>query len=79
MTEATQGQPMAERLGLLHQCGRDTDMGRLLRLFWQPVGLSELLKAGSAKPVRILGEDLTLYRGESGKPYPGRRPLRRTA
>ena len=24
---------------------------------------------GTAKPVRIMGEDLTLYRGESGKPY----------
>jgi 5,5'-dehydrodivanillate O-demethylase oxygenase subunit len=69
MTEATQGQPLADRLKLLHQCARDSDMGKLLRLFWQPVGRSDLLKAGCALPVRIMGEDLTLYRGESGKPF----------
>ena len=80
MTEPQRDHPTAERLKLLHQCGRDTEMGKLLRLFWQPVGLSKSLKAGTAKPIRMLGEDLTLYRGESGNPYlvGGRCPHRRT-
>jgi 5,5'-dehydrodivanillate O-demethylase len=44
-------------------------MGKLLRLFWQPVAVSKALAPKSAKAIRILGEDLTLYRGESGTPY----------
>ncbi|MGE0796900.1 MAG: Rieske 2Fe-2S domain-containing protein [Lautropia sp.] len=59
----------AEQFKRLTQCGPDTDMGRLLRLFWHPVGLSRELAKGKAKPVRILGEDLTLYRGESGRAH----------
>jgi 5,5'-dehydrodivanillate O-demethylase len=60
---------MAERLRLLTQTGPDTDMGRLLRTFWQPVATSQSVKAGTARPLRVLGEDLTLYRGASGRPY----------
>ena len=44
-------------------------MGRLLRRFWHPVALSRDVETGSAKPLRALGEDLTLYRGESGRAY----------
>jgi len=40
--------------------------GKYLRMFWQPVFCSHELAAGRAAPIRILGEDLTLYRGESG-------------
>jgi 5,5'-dehydrodivanillate O-demethylase len=69
MTEAPRVHPMAERLKLLHECARGTNMGTLLRKFWQPVGLSHALKSGTAKPIRILGEQLTLYRGESGRAY----------
>src|SRR5262245_9789319 len=54
---------------LLHQTGADTLMGQLLRKFWQPVALSTDLKAGTACPIRVLGENLTLYRGKSGRPY----------
>jgi 5,5'-dehydrodivanillate O-demethylase len=60
---------IAERLKLLTQTGRDTEMGRLLRMFWQPVATSHSVSAGSARPLRVMGEDLTLYRGESGRPY----------
>jgi 5,5'-dehydrodivanillate O-demethylase oxygenase subunit len=72
--------PMAERLKLLTQTAPGTDMGRLLRMFWHPVARSETLKAGTARPLRILSEDLTLYRGESGRPYlvGARCPHRRT-
>lgn len=43
--------------------------GQYLRLFWQPIYLSEKLRPGRPAPVRILGEEFTLYRGASGDPY----------
>jgi len=49
--------------------GPDTLAGRYLRRFWQPVYRSQDLPAGRAKPVRIAGEDFTLYRGEGGEPH----------
>ncbi len=60
---------MFERLRKLHQTGRDTSMGKLLRKFWQPVSRSEELAPSRAKTVRVMGEDLTLYRGETGKAF----------
>jgi 5,5'-dehydrodivanillate O-demethylase len=53
----------------LTHCGPGTDAGRLLRRFWNPIAVSESVKPGQARPLRILGEDLTLYRGERGAPY----------
>ncbi len=44
-------------------------MGSLLRQFWHPVALSMDLRAGEAHPLRVLSEDLTLYRGKSGAPH----------
>lgn len=38
--------------------------GELLRRFWQPVFVSEELLVAHPKPLKILGEELTLYRGE---------------
>lgn len=58
-----------ERLLSLSQTAADTPMGKLLRQFWQPVAVSKQLKPKSAMAIRIMSEDLTLYRGESGKPY----------
>ncbi|MGF6367943.1 5,5'-dehydrodivanillate O-demethylase [Paraburkholderia sp. RAU6.4a] len=49
--------------------GRETLGGRYMRMFWQPVSLLEDLKAGQAKPLRIMGDDYTIYRGESGSVY----------
>ncbi|MSQ50821.1 MAG: hypothetical protein EXR28_02920 [Betaproteobacteria bacterium] len=46
--------------------GPGTIAGRYLRRFWQPVLMSSEIVAGHVKPLRILGEDLTLYRGDSG-------------
>jgi 5,5'-dehydrodivanillate O-demethylase oxygenase subunit len=46
--------------------GPDTLVGRWLRKFWHPVFRAQDLAAGRAKPIRILNEDLTLYRGETG-------------
>src|ERR1700734_3989955 len=40
--------------------------GRFVGRFWQPIALSEELKKGRAKRVKLLGEYYTLYRGEDG-------------
>jgi 5,5'-dehydrodivanillate O-demethylase len=46
--------------------GPGTAAGRYLRLFWQPVYVSENLKAGQAVPIQIMSEKFTLYRGAGG-------------
>ena len=53
----------------LYQTGPGTKAGRYMRMFWHPIYVAENLKPGWAKPIRILGEDFTLYRGESGTPH----------
>jgi 5,5'-dehydrodivanillate O-demethylase len=49
--------------------GAGTLNGRYLRQFWFPVHRSDMLARGSAKPIRILSEDFTLYRGQDGTPH----------
>ena len=44
-----------------------TPGGRFMRQFWLAVHRSEDLANGHAKPIRILSENYTLYRGESGR------------
>ncbi len=43
--------------------GPGTLAGRYLRMFWQPVCCAYELASGRTLPVRILGEDFTVYRG----------------
>ena len=57
---------------LLTEVGPGTPMGELLRRYWQPVGVSSDL-GDLPKKVRILGEDLILFRdrrGRAGLLYP---------
>jgi 5,5'-dehydrodivanillate O-demethylase len=49
--------------------GLGTLAGEFLRRFWHPVARAEDLAPGEARPVRLMGEDFTLYRGESGAPH----------
>ncbi|MBM2810666.1 MAG: hypothetical protein HW416_1425, partial [Chloroflexi bacterium] len=49
--------------------GPGTLAGRYLRSFWQPVYKADDVATGRAKPLRIMSEDFTLYRGESGTPH----------
>ncbi len=42
-------------------------MGELLRRYWHPVALSTDA-SGTPKPLRILGEDLILFRDKTGRP-----------
>lgn len=49
--------------------GPGTLTGRYLRAFWQPLMRSEDVPAGAAKPVRLMSEDFTVYRGRTGAPH----------
>src|SRR6266571_1553834 len=58
-----------EQNDLLTQTGPGTPGGELLRRYWQPAGLAEELPPGGPPlPVRLLGEDLVLFRDEQGRP-----------
>ncbi|RYH42592.1 MAG: aromatic ring-hydroxylating dioxygenase subunit alpha, partial [Alcaligenaceae bacterium] len=55
-----------EKNRLLTQVGPGTPMGKLLRRYWMPVaGVSEFDNR-STKPLRLMGEDLVLYKDLSG-------------
>jgi len=51
----------------LTEVEKGTPMGELLRRYWHPVGLSEDA-TGTPKKVRLLGEDLILFRDGQGRP-----------
>ena len=51
---------------LLTEVGKGTPMGELLRRYWMPIAAVSEFENESIKPVRLLGEDLTLYRDLSG-------------
>ena len=55
-----------ERNERLTQVGPGTPMGELMRRYWHPVAVNSELVKRPTKPVRILGEDLVLYRDASG-------------
>lgn len=64
---------MAERMRVqqsdLSAVGSNTPAGAYLRRYWQPVMRAQDLPLGRAKPLEILGEKFTIYRGESGEPH----------
>src|SRR3954469_18166901 len=62
---AAQPDRIGERFDFVHT-RPGTLAGRYLRRYWQPVYLSEKLAKGAVVPIRILSEDIALYRGESG-------------
>ena len=50
----------------LTQVGPGTPMGDLLRRYWFPIAATKELEESPTKSVRLLGEDLTLYKDRSG-------------
>ena len=48
--------------------GPGTPGGALLRRYWQPIALARHLKANAPQPVKVMGEELVLYRDEQGAP-----------
>lgn len=55
-----------EQQETLTRVGPGTAMGELLRRYWHPVTATSELRAGTALPVRVLGEDLALFRTAAG-------------
>ena len=47
--------------------GPGTLAGRFMRRFWHPIHRAEELRAGQAKPIEIMSERFTLYRGETAR------------
>lgn len=45
---------------------KDTPMGNLLRRYWHPLCASAELEDNRVQPIRLLGEDLVLYRDYAG-------------
>ncbi len=58
-----------EENDLLTRTDPGTPCGELIRRDWQPAALSEELPPGGPPlPVRLLGEDLVLFRDDQGRP-----------
>jgi 5,5'-dehydrodivanillate O-demethylase len=51
---------------LLTQVGPETPMGQLLRRYWMLIAAVSEFESVSIKPVRLMGEDLTLYKDLGG-------------
>lgn len=56
----------AEENAKLTQVAANTPMGELLRRYWQPIAGSSELGPFGTKSIRVLGDDLVLYRDRSG-------------
>ncbi|MBM2811127.1 MAG: phthalate 4,5-dioxygenase [Chloroflexi bacterium] len=69
MTQVDESRPLTrEENDLLTQTGPGTPGGELLRRYWQPVALSEELPpSGAPRPVRIMSEDLVLFRDDGDR------------
>lgn len=57
----------AEQNQRLTQTGPETPMGSLLRRYWWPIGAIAELERDPVQPVRLMGENLTLFRSERGE------------
>jgi 5,5'-dehydrodivanillate O-demethylase oxygenase subunit len=56
----------SEQNQLLTQTGAGTPMGELLRRYWWPIAGVTEFDEQPTKPVRLMGEDLTLYKDRGG-------------
>ena len=56
----------AARNDLLTRVGPGTPMGELLRRYWQPIGGASQLDDNPIKPIRLMGENLVLYKDRTG-------------
>ncbi len=55
-----------EQNRILTRVGAGTPMGELLRRYWMPIAAVSELAAHPVKPVRLMGEDLVLFRDGTG-------------
>ena len=61
------GRPPQQPNKLLTEVGPGTGLGELMRRYWHPVAASDSVTA-TPRRVRILGEDLVLFRDRKGRP-----------
>ncbi len=61
------GRPKGQTNKLLTETGAGTPCGELLRRYWQPVAISAEVTCDRPREVRILGEDLVLFRDKAGR------------
>lgn len=66
-TGTAYGRPKPTHRSELAEVGAGTPMGELLRRYWHPIGLAADATATPRK-VRVLGEDLILFRDGQGRP-----------
>lgn len=60
------GRPAGTHFQELTEVGPGSPMGELLRRYWHPVGLADDASS-QPRPVRVLGEDLILFRNGRGR------------
>jgi nitrite reductase/ring-hydroxylating ferredoxin subunit len=60
------GRPAGRHDATLTEVGPGTPCGEFMRRYWQPVGVSASV-GGTPRKVRVLGEDLVLFRDLSGR------------
>lgn len=61
------GRPAPSHRRELTEVGAGTPMGELLRRYWHPIGLAADAST-TPRQVRVLGEDLILFRDQQGRP-----------
>lgn len=66
-TGTAYGRPAPTHRKELAEVGPGTPMGELLRRYWHPIGLASDA-AATPRKVRVLGEDLILFRDGQGRP-----------
>ena len=66
-TGTAYGRPLRSYRKELSEVGAGTPMGELLRRYWHPVGTTADA-SDTPRRVRVLGEDLILFRDQTGRP-----------
>ena len=57
----------AEENERLTRVGPGTPMGALMRRYWQPIAALSQMQDNATRPIRLLGENLVLYKDRSGQ------------
>lgn len=52
---------------MLSRVGRETPCGKLMRRYWHPIAANAELLQNPVRKVKLLGEQLVLYRDRNGK------------
>ena len=55
-----------DRSQTLMHVGAGTPMGELMRRYWHPIAAASEFDTASTKPIRLLGENLVMYKDLSG-------------